>query len=94
MDVLTSWKADHAITCKFVHCINSCFGSIILIAVAHNFVSFIRHSYQLIASLHLSSDMDGQVRHLLILFLETIYASVLICTSYILQAEVTNVKLK
>lgn len=84
---LNAWKHNHNLVSRFVHKISRCFGPIILVAVCHEFISFITISYELglaaqrsnICAISIYSGMLAR---------ELLFLSVYIWTSYTLEFEV------
>lgn len=84
---LNAWKHHHNLVSRFVHMINRCFGPIILVAISHEFISFITIFYELVLAIKHSnicaiSIYGGMFTR------ELFFLSVYIWASYTLQLEV------
>ncbi len=84
---LNVWKHQHNLVCYYVHLINRSFGPIILVAICHEFMTFITTFYELILAVQQSNSFALLI-YGGIFARELFFLSIFIWTSYCLELEV------
>lgn len=87
MDELKSWKHQLSLVSRFVHMVNRYFGPVIVIAISHEFTTFIITFYNLVLAVQRSETTNASIYGAMVTR-ELFFLSVLTWTSYVLQLEV------
>ena len=84
---LENWRRHYSLVCQLVDQMNSCFGIIILVTMAHSFVNFTTDSFEVVLAF-ISNKKTIQTRFLILLFKHFFLLSSVCLGSYLLQSEV------
>lgn len=87
MDELKLWKHQLSLVSRFVHMVNRYFGPVIVIAISHEFITFIITFYELVLAVQRSEVKQASIYGAMV-GRELFFLSVLTWTSYVLQLEV------
>ncbi len=83
---LENWRRHYTLVCQLVDRINTCFGVIVLVAMAFSFVTFITDTYEI--TLAFSNSYALETRFLIRLFQHIFLLTSVCLLSYLVKEEV------